>query len=82
MRIYPFILTSMVAVCSASVAFAADKVDWSPCQTEITKWCQGVKEKSGEEALYQCLLKRDADLSKKCDNDAHSRYEQVTGKTR
>ena len=63
-----------------SPAARADKVDWAVCSTEIGKWCQGIREKSGEEGIYQCLLKHDADLSKKCDNNAHSKYEQLTGK--
>ncbi len=71
-----------LAILGAAPGFAADKIDWTPCQTEITKWCQGVKEARGEESLYQCLLKRDADLSKRCDNEAHSAYERVTGKAR
>ncbi len=77
MRRYLAIVSVATLISSAA---HADKVDWSVCQPEIGKWCQGVKEKGGEEAIYQCLLKHDADLSKKCDNDAHSPYEKLTGK--
>ena len=74
-------LIAGIAVLASSQSFAANKVDWTPCQTEIAKWCPTAMEKSGEEGVYQCLLKHDADLSKSCDNDSHSKYEQVTGKT-
>ena len=69
-----------LVILSVSAAIAADKVDWSPCKPEIEKFCKDVKDKSGEEALYQCLLKHDIDLSKTCDNEAHSLYEKLTGK--
>jgi len=59
-------------------AFAAD-FDWSPCTKEIAQWCKDVK---GDEAIYQCLLRHDADLSKTCDNNGHSKYEELTGKTK
>lgn len=71
-----------LAMLGAAPGFAADKVNWAPCETEINKWCKGIKEARGEEGLYQCLLKRDADLSKRCDNESHSAYERVTGKAR
>lgn len=67
---------------TATHALAADKVDWSVCQAEITRWCASARAQGGEEGVYQCLLKHDADLSKRCDNEAHSRYEQLTGKAR
>ena len=73
-------MIATVLLSLAVTAQAADKVDWTPCQTEITKWCKGVKDAKGEEGLYQCLLKRDADLSKRCDNESHSVYERLTGK--
>ena len=76
-------LMALVFTAAATVSplvFAADKVDWTPCQTEIAKWCSTARDKGGEEGIYQCLLKHDADLSKKCDNDSHSKYEQLTGK--
>ena len=71
-----------LAAISVSPALAADKVDWAACQPEITRWCGTARAQGGEEAIYQCLLKHDADLSKRCDNEAHSRYEQLTGKAR
>ena len=71
-----------LTVLGTSPGFAADKVDWTPCQAEIAKWCPIAKDKAGEEGVYQCLLKHDTDLSKRCDNESHSKYEQVTGKTR
>lgn len=71
-----------LAALATSPALAADKVDWTVCQPEITRWCASARSQGGEEAIYQCLLKRDADLSKRCDNEAHSRYEQLTGKAR
>jgi len=76
------ILALTASVLASSPAFAADKVDWSVCQPEITRWCASSRAQGGEEAIYQCLLKHDADLSKRCDNEAHSRYEQLTGKAR
>ena len=82
MRITLASLGLLVAVTASSSAFAADKVDWTPCNAEIEKFCKGVKEKDGEDGIYQCLLKHDADISKSCDNDAHSKYEEATGKTK
>ncbi len=81
MQKYLFALALALAVLVSSASFAADKVDWTPCQTEIAKWCPVAHDKGGEEGVYQCLLRHDADLSKKCDNESHSKYEQVTGKT-
>jgi hypothetical protein len=71
-----------LALFAASPTLAADKVDWAPCQTEIAKWCSTARDKGGEEGLYQCLLKRDADLSTRCDNEAHSKYEKLTGRAK
>jgi hypothetical protein len=73
---------TLLAAGAAAPAPAADKVDWTPGQTETNKWCQGVRESKGEEGIYQRLLKRDADLSKRCDNDSHSLYGRLTGKGR
>lgn len=80
MRLHVTALLLSGILAGASPVSAADKVDWSFCQPEINKWCTGVHDKSGEEGVYQCLLKHDADLSKKCDNESHSKYEQLTGK--
>lgn len=71
-----------IGLCAAALAaptvLAAD-FDWSPCAKEIALYCKDVK---GDEAIYQCLLKRDADLSKTCDNNAHTKYEILTKKKR
>lgn len=72
---------SIASVLFAYSALAAEKFDWSPCKTEIDKWCKNVKE-GDDEAMYQCLLKNDADLSKDCDNKAHSKYEEKTCKVK
>jgi hypothetical protein len=77
---YTLIALTLFLSTLSTVAMAADKVDWTPCNAEIEKFCKGVHEKDGEEALYQCLLKHDIDLSKTCDNGAHSKYEKATGK--
>ena len=68
----------IIAVSASPLAFAAD-FDWSPCKAEIDQYCKDTK---GDEAIYQCLLKHDADLSKTCDNGAHSKYEELTGKAK
>ena len=79
-------LALFAVMLAASPAFAFDnpaghKVDWAPCEADIKKTkCEDALKK-GEEDLYQCLLKHDEDLSKGCDNDAHSKYETLTGKT-
>ena len=67
----------IMAVAAAQAAFSADKIDWAGhCKAEIEKFkCSG-----DDEAMYQCLLKHDADLSKDCDNNAHSKYEEISGK--
>ena len=79
MRITFTSLIVLLALTSTSAALAADKVDWTPCKSEIEKFCKNIK---GEEEIYQCLLKHDVDLSKNCDNNSHSKYEEVTGKTK
>jgi hypothetical protein len=77
------ILTSLAVVmtlASASAAFADVKPYWeSKCKAEIEKFkC----DKSSDDSIYQCLLKHDVDLSKACDNEAHSIYEKESGKTK
>jgi len=75
---------TLVAAISTS-AFAADdkkaaqKIDWQAhCQSEMKRFkCDAG---GTDEAIYQCLLKHDADLSKTCDNKAHAKYEELTKK--
>ena len=68
--------TMLATVTLATSAMAADKVDWSKCKAETDKWCTGI---SGDENIYQCLLKHDSELSKPCD-EQHGKYEELTGK--
>jgi hypothetical protein len=66
------LLAAVAVLFTASNAFA---FDWSPCKAEMEKFkCSG-----DDEAVYQCLLKHDVDLSKNCDNGAHTKYEKEKG---
>ncbi len=62
----------------ASAASAADKADfdWKACNVELAKFCKDVK---GDENIWACLQKHDADLSRACDA-SHGKYEALTGK--
>ena len=67
-----FAASAVVTAASAAFAF-----DWKPCEAEITKYCPGEKD---DEKIWACLQKHDVDLSEKCDNEGHSKYEAATGK--
>ncbi len=65
---------------SSSIVFAASSAqafDWSVCKAEVDKYCAGEKD---DEKIWACLQKHDIDLSEKCDNEGHSKYEASTGK--
>jgi hypothetical protein len=62
---------------TASFTSAAHAFDWSVCKAEIDKFCAGEKD---DEKIWACLQKHDIDLSEKCDNEGHSKYEAATGK--
>ena len=66
------LLAVVGAVSSPAYAF-----DWGACKAEIDKFCPGEKD---DEKIWSCLQKHDIDLSKECDNNAHSKYEEATGK--
>lgn len=65
------------AISTISAAQAAGKFDWSVCSAEIQKYCPSEKD---DEKIWACLQKHDIDLSEKCDNEGHSKYEAATGK--
>jgi hypothetical protein len=50
--------------------------DWAACKDDAEKFCKGV---DGADAIYLCLFKHDADLSKAC-NVVHTKYEEATGR--
>ncbi len=58
-------------------ASSAQAFDWKVCEAEIAKYCAGEKD---DEKIWACLQKHDIDLSEKCDNEGHSKYEATTGK--
>ena len=72
----------VLSISAASAVFADDhKVDWAGhCKAEMEKFKCDANGK--DEDIYQCLLKHDADISKDCDNNAHSKYEEITGKSK
>lgn len=71
---------SLLMIVASSAAFAEDhKVDWSGnCKADLEKFKCDANGK--DEDIYQCLLKHDKELSKECDENAHSKYEKLTGK--
>jgi len=72
----------IMAVSASTAVFAADhKVDWAAhCKAEIEKFkCDA---NGDDDTIYQCLLRHDVDLSKDCDNNAHTPYEKLTGKAK
>ena len=72
------IVSLFVALGLAMPTFAADQTtfDWSACKPEIQKFCNDEK---GSEAIYGCLQKHDAELSKTCDA-THEKFEKLTDK--
>ena len=70
----------IMAVSASATAFAADhKVDWAThCKAELEKF--KIDANGDDETIYQALLKHDKELGKDCDENAHSKYEKLTGK--
>jgi len=69
-----------IATIAASIVLAASNAhafDWKVCEAEIAKFCPGEKD---NEKIWACLQKHDIDLSEKCDNEGHSKYEKESGK--
>jgi hypothetical protein len=69
------IALAFIAALASTSAHAA--FDWSPCAAEIEKFAKGEKD---DEKIWAALQKHDIDLSEKCDNEGHSKYEAATGK--
>ena len=68
------ITTAFIGFGSAS---ALKAFDWSACKGDVAKDCP--KGTAGDEAIFSCLEKNDAKLSKKC-SEAHEAYETQMGK--
>ena len=70
----------LMGLVTTSSAFAEDhKVDWAKhCKADLEKFKCDANGK--DEDIYQCLLKHDSEISKPCDENAHSKYEELTGK--
>lgn len=80
MHIKTIAMALLISLGCISPAFAADhKVDWAAhCKAEMEKFkCDA---NGDDDTIYQCLLRHDVDLSKDCDNSAHTPYEKLTGK--
>ncbi len=69
---FAFSLLAAAAFVPSAYAF-----DWSVCKAEMDKFCAG---ETDDEKIWACLQKHDIDLSEKCDNEGHSKYEATTGK--
>ena len=72
------LLLSVIMTASPMLAASSAKAfDWKACDAEIAKFCPGEKD---DEKIWACLQKHDVDLSEKCDNEGHSKYEKESGK--
>lgn len=57
---------------SSSGSFAADKIDWKPCEKEVKEFkCTG-----NDKAVWSCLEKHDEKLSKTCQG-AHEQGDKL-----